>query len=167
ASEDDIRRIVEAAIQPIQKRKIPLSKANLTELQDIIWKNSLKEIKLDERGAIGYTYKTLASGIWALRQGVRAIQESKLDELPRVFENAISDLSWAGGDSDTNGAVAGSLLGALVGYSSLPAQWKTDLSDVDWLLSKADAATFLILRQGPPYDWENDPDNLFDGGKGE
>ncbi|PVG02452.1 ADP-ribosylglycohydrolase [Serendipita vermifera] len=170
-SEDDIQRIVDAAIQPIQKREISLSQAYITELKDIIWKNSLKEMKLDERGLkslsrkIGYTYKTLASGIWALRQGVRAIQEGKLNELPRVFENAISDLTWAGGDSDTNGAVAGSLLGALVGYSNLPSQWKTDLSDVEWLLSKADAATFLILRQGPPYNWKEDPDNLFDGEK--
>jgi ADP-ribosylglycohydrolase len=109
----------------------------------------------------------LAAGIWALRQGLKAIQEGKLDDLPRVFEDAITDLTWAGGDSDTNAAVAGSLLGALVGYSNLPLQWKAELSDIEWLLSKADAVASLTLRQGTPYDWKKDPDNLIDGGKGD
>jgi hypothetical protein len=73
----------------------------------------------------------------------------------------------AGGDSDTNGAVAGSLLGALFGYSNLPPGWVQDLKHRDWLLSKVDAAIYLSLGEGTPYDSTKDQDNLVDGGKGE
>lgn len=72
----------------------------------------------------------------------------------------------AGGDGDTNCAVAGSLLGALIGYSNLPSGWLQDLKHHDWLLSKADAAIYLTTGEGAPYSSENDPDNLIDGGKG-
>lgn len=72
----------------------------------------------------------------------------------------------AGGDSDTNGAVAGSLLGALFGYSNLPTSWLHDLKHREWLMSKADAAAYLSTGGGEPYNSRDDPDNLVDGGKG-
>ena len=115
--------------------------------------------------SIGYTYKCLASGIWALRQGVAAVK-SGVQDRPSVFEKAITELTMAGGDADTNGAVAGSLLGAFLGYTSLTASWVKDLKYREWLLSKADAATYLILGEGTPYDYKNDTDTLFDAGKG-
>ncbi|KAG8858692.1 hypothetical protein FRB91_009384 [Serendipita sp. 411] len=73
----------------------------------------------------------------------------------------------AGGDSDTNAAVAGSMLGALFGHSNLPSEWLQDLNGGEWLLKKADAAAYLILREGEPYDHKTDQDNLVDGGKGD
>lgn len=82
------------------------------------------------------------------------------------FERIITDITMCGGDADTNAAVAGSLLGSLVGYSNLPKSWAEDLRHRDWLLSKVDAASYLIVKEGTPYDYTNDPDNLIDGGKG-
>lgn len=108
----------------------------------------------------------MASGIWALRQGV-ASRSSDPSKLPLVFERVITELTMAGGDADTNAAVAGSLLGALFGYSGLPSNWASDLKHLDWLLSKADAATFLITGEGAAYDPEHDIDTLIDGGKGD
>lgn len=87
--------------------------------------------------------------------------------LSSVFERVITELTMAGGDSDTNGAVAGALLGCLFGYNNLPEQWVRDLKHQDWLISKADAAAYLILHEGAPYEWETDKDNLIDGGKGD
>lgn len=84
-----------------------------------------------------------------------------------VFERVLTELTMAGGDADTNGAVAGSLLGSLLGYSNLTTSWVEDLKYCDWLLAKADAATYLILGEGKPYDYENDTDTLFDAGKGD
>jgi hypothetical protein len=121
--------------------------------------------------SIGYTFKCLASGIWALRQGLVAKQEAfatkSTPDFPSVFERIITELTMAGGDSDTNGAVAGSLLGAGFGYSNLPAEWVQDLKHRDWLLSKVDAAIYLSLGDGTLYDSKKDQDNLVDGGKGD
>ena len=66
----------------------------------------LEALKLS-RGAIGFTYKTMAAGFWALKHGSTFIEGL----LPIVNE---------GGDADTNGAVAGSLLGARFGLSGIP-----------------------------------------------
>lgn len=115
--------------------------------------------------SIGYTYKCLATGVWALRQGVIATQNRAHG--PSVFEKVITELTMAGGDADTNGAVAGSLLGAYLGYSNLTEIWTKELKHCGFLLSKADAATYLILGEGAPYDYKNDTDNLFDAGKGD
>ena len=73
----------------------------------------------------------------------------------------------AGGDSDTNCAVAGSALGAFFGYSNLPIAWVDDLRNRDWLLAKANAAAYLILGEGDRYDHLSDKDTRIDGGKGE
>lgn len=121
--------------------------------------------------SIGYTFKCLASGIWALRQGLAAKQQAfattSTPDFSAIFERIITELTMAGGDSDTNGAVAGSLLGAGFGYSNLPAEWVQDLKHRDWLLSKVDAAIYLSLGDGTPYDSKKDQDNLVDGGKGD
>lgn len=119
--------------------------------------------------SIGYTYKCLASGVWALRKALPPVG----GEGPKpavVFERLITQLTMAGGDSDTNCAVAGSLLGALFGYDGLPSHWKQGLKHHEWLVAKADAAASFILGDsvtGIPYDYESDSDNLIDGGKGE
>ncbi|PVG02450.1 ADP-ribosylglycohydrolase [Serendipita vermifera] len=168
-SEDDIRKVVELALEPVKKHDPPILDDHIKELQDIIWKDTLDDIDLDGRSAIGYTLKCLAAGVWGLRQGLKALNESPSNGsiLRQQFEKVITDLTMAGGDADTNAAVAGSLLGTLFGYSNLPPEWTQDLKDCEWLVSKADAATYLATRQGAPYTPDNDPDNLIDGGKGE
>lgn len=75
-------------------------------------KNSLRELKLDEgfnpRESVkwSYTLKTLAAGFWALRYA-------------SSFREGILAIINEGGDSDTNGAVAGALLGAKFGYQGI------------------------------------------------
>jgi ADP-ribosylglycohydrolase len=41
----------------------------------------------------------------------------------RTLEDALIDLAQAGGDTDTNAAVAGALLGARYGEAALPPRW--------------------------------------------
>lgn len=45
----------------------------------------------------------------------------------RSFEDALIDVVNRGGDADTNGAIAGALLGAAHGESMIPAAWREDV----------------------------------------
>jgi ADP-ribosylglycohydrolase len=44
----------------------------------------------------------------------------------------------AGGDTDTNGAVAGAILGALLGAGSIPPRWVAGIRGADRLMELAD-----------------------------
>ena len=56
---------------------------------------------------MGYTLKTLAAAVWCLFHC-------------NSFEEGLLAVVNAGGDADTNAAVACSLLGARYGYSTIP-----------------------------------------------
>ncbi|MBI3371403.1 MAG: ADP-ribosylglycohydrolase family protein [Betaproteobacteria bacterium] len=68
-----------------------------------------------EANRIGYTYTALEAGLWALRHA-------------RSFEDGILRVVHEGGDADSNGAVAGALLGARFGFSAMPARWVAGLA---------------------------------------
>lgn len=85
-------------------------------------------LELYEPSSIGYTLKALSAGLWALQYA-------------NSFEIGISSIIHEGGDADTNGAVAGAILGAKFGYNALPSHWKDGLIKKDWLLEKTN---FLI-----------------------
>ena len=85
---------------------------------------TLEELDLDEglpqvRGGppprVGHTYKTLGAAFWALR-------ESK----GHTFEDYLLRVIRCGGDTDTNGAVVGALLGAC--SFTLPERWVNGLN---------------------------------------
>ena len=42
--------------------------AQKDELKKYMYEDSLEKLKLDEDGKIGYTYKCMGAGFWALRQ---------------------------------------------------------------------------------------------------
>lgn len=59
---------------------------------------------------IGHTLLTMQAGLWAATP-------------PLDFEAALVQLVSAGGDTDTNGAVAGAVLGARYGAAAIPQAW--------------------------------------------
>ena len=59
---------------------------------------------------IGHTLLCMQSGLWAAITSLG-------------FEEALVQVIGAGGDTDTNGAVAGAVLGARYGASSIPQRW--------------------------------------------
>ncbi|MBM3946870.1 MAG: ADP-ribosylglycohydrolase family protein, partial [SAR202 cluster bacterium] len=65
---------------------------------------------LDDPDAMGYTFKAMQAGLWAVKQ-------------PGTLEETLVRVVSAGGDTDTNGAVAGALLGARFGEAVIPARW--------------------------------------------
>lgn len=72
-------------------------------------KNYLKENNPERPIPGGYVLDTLHIGIWGLFQP--------------SFEDGLMNVVNRGGDADTNASVAGALLGARFGFSSIPQRW--------------------------------------------
>jgi ADP-ribosyl-[dinitrogen reductase] hydrolase len=85
---------------------------------------TLERLRLDG-SAIGFTLKAMQAGLWCL-------------EHAEDFEESLVAVIHAGGDTDTNGAVAGAILGALHGESAIPDRWKAHVARADHLVSLAD-----------------------------
>lgn len=77
------------------------------ELMNHAMTKSWDKLQLDDRKTMGYTYKTMGAGFYALRNS-------------REFRKTIMELVMEGGDADTNGAVAGALMGCKFGFKKLP-----------------------------------------------
>jgi ADP-ribosylglycohydrolase len=73
----------------------------------------------------GYTIVTTQIAFAALASGT-------------PFEDALIEVVNKGGDADTNGAVAGALLGARDGYRAIPARWRDGLLNRDRIIAVAD-----------------------------
>jgi ADP-ribosyl-[dinitrogen reductase] hydrolase len=67
----------------------------------------------------------------------------------RPFEAGLTDVVRLGGDTDTNAAVAGALLGALHGREGLPARWLDRLAERADLEFEARALATLITPTSP------------------
>ncbi|KAL6059123.1 ADP-ribosylglycohydrolase [Balamuthia mandrillaris] len=85
--------------------------------------HSLHSLQLSESQKIGYTFKCVGSGFWALCSD-------------RDFKETFNLLIKEGGDADTNGAVAGALFGTRKGYSALPKEWLSAMPHKAWLDEK-------------------------------
>ena len=93
-----------------------LRKQNTNSFEDLL--------PLDQKN-MGYTYKCLSCGFWAFKQN--------------SWMPAMSEIILQGGDADTNAAVAGALLGAKLGFGSLPQNLIEQLRHKPWLDEKFDA----------------------------
>ena len=72
-------------------------------IEDCSW------LRRDQR-LIGHTLIALQAGLWSA-------------VTPLGFEEALRQVVEAGGDTDTNGAVAGAVLGARYGATAIPGRW--------------------------------------------
>ena len=63
-----------------------------------------------EQGLIGHTLLAMQAGLWAAGT-------------PLPFESALRQVVEAGGNTDTNGAVVGAVLGARYGETAIPPRW--------------------------------------------
>ena len=76
---------------------------------------------------IGYVNTCLAAAMSVFRAWAQRSPS------PDAFMEAIHGLAMAGGDADTNGAVAGALLGCAWGASALPETWLQQMPHRAWL----------------------------------
>lgn len=87
---------------------------------------NLDDFELDDSNSKGYTLKTMQVGLWCL--------DCSMD-----FEEALVNVVCAAGDADTNGAVAGAMLGARYGMEHIPQRWADQIANRERLNEMADA----------------------------
>lgn len=75
--------------------------------------------------AMGFTLKAMQAGLWCL-------------EHAEDFEASLVAVVNAGGDTDTNAAVAGAVLGALRGADAIPRRWTESIAETGRLADLAD-----------------------------
>ena len=78
----------------------------------------LDDLNLDEEATMGYTLKPLACAVWCLYH-------------VNSFKEGLLKIVNAGGDADTNAAVACAVLGAKYGMSSIPEYYVDNLNQKD------------------------------------
>ena len=106
---------------------------NKTQLKQLItnlfYNNSMKfkqALKLDEQGKLGYTLKTMSAALWAFNHATD-------------FQSGLKSVIEQGGDADTNGAVAGALLGLKFGFDRIPKDLVDNLVGKEDLIKKTES----------------------------
>ena len=84
---------------------------------------------------IGHTLLALQVGLWAAAT-------------PLDFEVALVEIVSAGGDTDTNGAVAGAVLGARYGAAAIPHRWLDCIPERERIETLADDLAALTAAAG-------------------
>jgi ADP-ribosylglycohydrolase len=163
----DVDEMIEKSAEWVTEeypKKLPESCPGLddAEMRKHAFAKSLDDLKLDD-GGIGYVYKALGCAIVLLRE---AIAISGLAKKKLFFEDAISRVTMAAGDADTNGAIVGALLGAYLGYMALPEHWVRGMKNGDWLSGKGERVCDILGITGKVYNGTEDTDTETDGGKG-
>ena len=85
---------------------------------------------------IGHTLLALQVGLWAAAT-------------PLAFEDALVSLVGTGGDTDTNGAIAGAVLGARQGWDAIPNRWLTTVPERERIETLADDLAVLGYGDEP------------------
>jgi ADP-ribosyl-[dinitrogen reductase] hydrolase len=85
----------------------------------------LHDLALDNPMDMGYTLKAMQVGLWCLEHA----------KPPDVL---LPEIVGAGGDTDTNGAVAGAVVGARAGATGIPARWVANVRDAERVTQIAD-----------------------------
>jgi ADP-ribosyl-[dinitrogen reductase] hydrolase len=113
---DELADAVEASESP----------AEVAEAIRFVRGRGLRDLELDDPMDMGYTLNAMQVGLWAFTKA--------LD-----FEDTLVQVVDEGGDTDSNGAVAGAVMGARVGQSGVPQRWLANVPDTDRLVELADA----------------------------
>ena len=84
--------------------------SRIREFIDLSLNTDIRALELQDWDSVGYTLKTLAAGLWAYWNAPS-------------FEEGLLSVVRAGGDADTNAAVACAILGAKYGFSAIPQEY--------------------------------------------
>lgn len=107
--------------------------ARISDYLTIAFHGDLEELNLDD-ASMGYTLKTMAAAIWTLYHS-------------QSFEEGLLTIVNAGGDADTNAAVACALLGAKYGYSAISHTYIDGLVRKEYLKKTADEVIMILIDE--------------------
>ena len=82
------------------------------------------ELGIDDLDALGLDDETMGYTLHALKAGLVAYWRAP------GFSEGLRQVVEAGGDTDTNGAVAGALLGAKFGIGAIPGRWRRGIREI-------------------------------------
>ena len=74
----------------------------------------IRELELQDENSVGYTLRCMSAALWAYWHA-------------KSFVEGLLAVVRAGGDADTNAAVACAVLGARYGYDAIPNEYKEGL----------------------------------------
>ncbi len=80
-------------------------------------RSSMDELGLDVRPGIGFTLLSLQAALVSFWRA-------------EDFESGLSQVVEAGGDTDTNGAIVGAVLGARFGHAAIPERWRKQADEI-------------------------------------
>ncbi|MDE7403329.1 MAG: ADP-ribosylglycohydrolase family protein [Muribaculaceae bacterium] len=100
---------------------------------EMAFDGDVERMQLDDEATWSWTRKAMGAGLWSLWHFNDPAE-------------AIQAVVMQGGDSDTNAAISGALIGLKYGYSALPAE-KLNLVRLDYLLDLADRVTEYARKQ--------------------
>ena len=92
----------------------------IVEFIDLSMNTDIRALELQDEESVGYTLKTMAAGLWAYWNA-------------QSFEEGLLTVVRAGGDADTNAAVACAILGAKYGFSAITQEYVDGLIYKDQL----------------------------------
>ena len=92
---------------------LPNLDSRTIEYIDTHFSEDLSNLKLDDKNTWGYTLKSLCTGLWGYYHA-------------ESFEQGLKAIIMEGGDADTNGCIAGSLMGAK--FEEIPNLWVKKLT---------------------------------------
>ena len=86
----------------------------IVEFVDLALSQDIRALELQDDDSVGYTLRCLAAALWTYWHA-------------KSFQDGLLAVVRAGGDADTNAAVACAILGAKYGYESIPEEYKEGL----------------------------------------
>ena len=99
--------------------------------------DTIEALNLQNRDSMGYTLKTLAAGLWAYWHA-------------QTFEEGLLAVVRAGGDADTNAAVACAILGAKYGFHTIPSEYVEGLIYREQLEEEIEGLLEIKTKAKPP-----------------
>jgi poly(ADP-ribose) glycohydrolase ARH3 len=74
---------------------------------------------------------------------------------PGSFEKAVEAAVFLGGDTDTIASMAGSLAGAVLGESHIPARWLRRVTEPDYTVERIRQIAFALYRKGESSEFKS------------
>ncbi len=90
------------------------------EVFNRILKSDIRKLNINEIKSTGYVVDTLEASLWVILNA-------------KNYKEAIIGAVNLGGDTDTIGAITGSMAGIIYGYESIPEKWKETLVKKDYI----------------------------------